>query len=86
MRSIFAQLTFLGAGHETTASGLAWVCLLGQRVIIFLLTTPPQTLWLLANDKTSQDCLRQEVQPVYEATSRPDYRTLKNLKWLDCVM
>ncbi|KAF9005232.1 cytochrome P450 [Cyathus striatus] len=61
-------LTFLGAGHETTASGLAW------------------TLWLLAKDKTSQNRLREEVLPVYENNSRPDYRTLKDLPWLDCVV
>ncbi|KAL0069273.1 hypothetical protein AAF712_003638 [Marasmius tenuissimus] len=61
-------LTFLGAGHETTASGLAW------------------TLWLLANDPTSQDKLRAEVGPVLEQDIRPDYKTLKDLKWLDCVI
>ncbi|KAJ6554010.1 cytochrome P450 [Mycena vulgaris] len=61
-------LTFLAAGHETTASGLSW------------------TLWLLANDPESQRKLREEVTPVYEANPRPDYRTLKSLTWLDCVV
>ncbi|KAF8868304.1 cytochrome P450 [Infundibulicybe gibba] len=61
-------LTFLGAGHETTASGLAW------------------TLWFLANDQTSQDRLRDEVIPIFESNPRPDYRTLKDLEWLDCVI
>jgi len=61
-------LTFLGAGHETTASGLTW------------------TLWLLANDIPSQDKLRAEVSPVYAKTSRPDYKTLRDMKWLDCVV
>lgn len=61
-------LTFLGAGHETTASGLTW------------------TLWLLANDKTSQQRLRDEVRPVMAAKLRPDYKTLKSLQWLDCVV
>nr|GAT53818.1 predicted protein [Mycena chlorophos] len=61
-------LTFLAAGHETTASGLSW------------------TLWLLANDLESQRKLREEVTPIYEANPRPDYRTLKSLNWLDCVI
>ncbi|KAJ7456302.1 cytochrome P450 [Mycena galericulata] len=61
-------LTFLAAGHETTATGLSW------------------TLWLLANDPKSQRRLREEVTPVYTANPRPDYRTLKSLEWLDCVV
>ncbi|KAF9269706.1 cytochrome P450 [Marasmius fiardii PR-910] len=62
------QLTFLGAGHETTASGLAW------------------TLWLLSQDQDSQDKLRDEIRPVFTQYDRPDYKTLKDLKWLDCVI
>jgi len=58
----------LGAGHETTASGLAW------------------TLWLLAKDKDSQDELRKEVRPIFDNDSRPDYRKLKDLPWLDGVV
>ncbi|KAG6857714.1 hypothetical protein H0H87_004130 [Tephrocybe sp. NHM501043] len=58
----------LGAGHETTATGLSW------------------TLWLLANDKKSQERLRSEVAPLFEGNPRPDYRSLKDLQWLDCVM
>ncbi|KAF5367336.1 hypothetical protein D9615_010281 [Tricholomella constricta] len=61
-------LTFLGAGHETTASGLAW------------------TLWLLANDQESQARLRDEVTPLLADNPRPDYRSLKDLQWLDCVV
>ncbi|KAK0217926.1 cytochrome P450 [Armillaria fumosa] len=61
-------LTFLGAGHETTASGLTW------------------TLWLLANNKEHQSRLRDEVTPVFQENSRPDYRTLNSLEWLDCVI
>ncbi|PBK99440.1 cytochrome P450 [Armillaria gallica] len=61
-------LTFLGAGHETTASGLTW------------------TLWLLANNKEYQSRLRDEVTPVFQENSRPDYRTLNGLEWLDCVI
>ncbi|KAI5891748.1 cytochrome P450 [Schizophyllum commune H4-8] len=61
-------LTFLGAGHETTASGLAW------------------TLWLLATDQESQQKLRDEVTPILTANPRPDYKTLKDLQWLDCVV
>ncbi|KAJ7197038.1 cytochrome P450 [Mycena pura] len=44
------------------------------------------TLWLLANDPESQRRLREEVTPVYAANPRPDYRTLKSLEWLDCVI
>ncbi|KAI0059660.1 cytochrome P450 [Artomyces pyxidatus] len=61
-------LTFLGAGHETIASGLSW------------------TLWLLANDAPAQHKLRDEVSPVFADTERPDYRVLKDLKFLDCVI
>ncbi|KAG6911171.1 hypothetical protein DXG01_003911 [Tephrocybe rancida] len=61
-------LTFLGAGHETTATGLSW------------------TLWLLANDQESQKRLRSEVAPLFADSPRPDYRTLKDLQWLDCVI
>ncbi|KAK7044529.1 cytochrome P450 [Favolaschia claudopus] len=61
-------LTFLAAGHETTATGLSW------------------TLWLLANDSESQQRLREEVTPIYETNSHPDYRTIKSLTWLDCVV
>ncbi|KAF9448068.1 cytochrome P450 [Macrolepiota fuliginosa MF-IS2] len=61
-------LTFLGAGHETTASGLTW------------------TLWLLANDKKSQCKLREELTPILMKNPHTDYRTLKHLKWLDCVV
>ncbi|KAF8346059.1 cytochrome P450 [Amanita rubescens] len=61
-------LTFLGAGHETSASGLAW------------------TLWLLANNQEAQSKLREEVAPVLRKDPHPDYRTLKELQWLDCVV
>ncbi|KAI0056520.1 cytochrome P450 [Artomyces pyxidatus] len=61
-------LTFLGAGHETTASGLSWA------------------LWLLANDAQAQTKLRDEVSRVFADTERPDYRALKDLPMLDCVM
>ncbi|KDR66172.1 hypothetical protein GALMADRAFT_148080 [Galerina marginata CBS 339.88] len=61
-------LTFLAAGHETTASGLAW------------------TLWLLAKDPKSQQKLRAEVSALFSENPRPDYRALKELQWLDCVV
>ncbi|KAF8639028.1 hypothetical protein AX17_001780 [Amanita inopinata Kibby_2008] len=61
-------LTFLAAGHETTASGLAW------------------TLWLLAKDTISQCRLREEVAGIFSDNSRPGYRALKDLQWLDCVI
>ncbi|KAF7336378.1 hypothetical protein MVEN_02186400 [Mycena venus] len=44
------------------------------------------TLWLLANDLESQCRLREEVAPIYATNPRPDYRTLKSLEWLDCVV
>ncbi|KAJ3508860.1 hypothetical protein NLJ89_g5522 [Agrocybe chaxingu] len=61
-------LTFLGAGHETTASGLTW------------------TLWHLSNNLDVQQRLRDELRPVFSENARPDYRTLKDLQWLDCVV
>jgi hypothetical protein len=45
-----------------------------------------QTLWLLANDKESQDKLRAEVGPLFAENPHPDYRSLKDLQWLDCVV
>lgn len=45
-----------------------------------------QTLWLLANDPESQRRLREEITPIYAANPRPDYRTIKSLTWLDCVV
>ncbi|CAA7259771.1 unnamed protein product [Cyclocybe aegerita] len=61
-------LTFLGAGHETTASGLTW------------------TLWHLSNNLDVQQRLRDELYPVFSENAHPDYRTLKDLQWLDCVV
>ncbi|KAJ6524320.1 cytochrome P450 [Mycena capillaripes] len=64
-----------------------------DQVITFLITGHEPialglswTLWLLANDPASQRRLREEVTPVYAANPRPDYRTLKSLEWLDCVV
>ena len=45
-----------------------------------------QTLWLLAKDQESQDRLRAEVGPLFAENPRPDYRSLKDLPWLDCVV
>ena len=45
-----------------------------------------QTLWLLATDQETQHKLRAEVTPVLAANPRPDYKTLKDLQWLDCVV
>jgi len=61
-------LTFLGAGHETTATGLTW------------------TMWLLAKHPEVQEKLRKEVNQVLEVNGRPEYRTLKEMQWLDCVV
>ncbi|KAI0041379.1 cytochrome P450 [Auriscalpium vulgare] len=61
-------LTFLGAGHETTASGLSW------------------SLWLLATHPEVQQRLRDEVAPIFAETDRPEYRVLKDLTMLDCVV
>ncbi|KIM92041.1 hypothetical protein PILCRDRAFT_109592 [Piloderma croceum F 1598] len=61
-------LTFLGAGHETTASGLAW------------------TLWLLANNGPAQGKLRKEVSALVTENPRPDYRSLRDLQYLGCVV
>ncbi|KZT23875.1 cytochrome P450 [Neolentinus lepideus HHB14362 ss-1] len=62
------MLTFLGAGHETTASGLSWA------------------LWLLASHLEAQSKLRAEVSAVISSNPRPDYRTLKDMKYLDAVV
>ena len=45
-----------------------------------------KTLWLLANNQEAQSKLREEVTPVLRENPHPDYRTLKELQWLDCVM
>lgn len=45
-----------------------------------------QTLWLLANDIPSQEKLRSEVSALVAENPRPDYRSLKELQFLDCVV
>jgi len=45
-----------------------------------------QALWLIANDARVQSKLRLELKPVFAERSRPDYRVLRDLKMLDCVM
>jgi len=45
-----------------------------------------QTLWLLANDQESQNRLRAEVGHVWAENPHPDYRSLRDLQWLDCVV
>ncbi|KAJ3883916.1 cytochrome P450 [Lentinula edodes] len=67
-------LTFLGAGHETTASGLAWT--------LWLLAKDPVSQQRLRDEITpllsaSSDGLRKV---------RLGYRELKDLVWLDCVI
>ncbi|KAG6821440.1 hypothetical protein H0H93_010164 [Arthromyces matolae] len=44
------------------------------------------TLWLIANNLDAQKRLREEVVPVFEHSPHPDYRSLKDLEWLDCVI
>ncbi|XP_006457133.1 hypothetical protein AGABI2DRAFT_123000 [Agaricus bisporus var. bisporus H97] len=61
-------LTFLGAGHETTASGLAW------------------TLYLLAANKQAQTHLREELTPIFNDNPKPEYKSLKELQYLDNVI
>ncbi|KAF9076923.1 cytochrome P450, partial [Rhodocollybia butyracea] len=67
-------LTFLGAGHETTASGLAWT--------LWLLAKDPASQQKLREEvtplfKLSPDGIRK---------ARLGYRELKDLEWLDCVV
>ncbi|TDL20845.1 cytochrome P450 [Rickenella mellea] len=61
-------ITFLGAGHETTATGLAW------------------NLWLLASHPEIQAKLRAEVGPIVEQNPCPDFRTLRQMEYLDSVV
>ncbi|KAI0042708.1 cytochrome P450 [Auriscalpium vulgare] len=42
--------------------------------------------WLLAINPVYQQKLREEVAPIFAETDRPDYRVLKDLKMLDCVV
>ncbi|KAF7967470.1 hypothetical protein HWV62_34115 [Athelia sp. TMB] len=44
------------------------------------------TLWLLANDIPAQEKLRQECSALIANNPRPDYRSLKELQYLDCVI
>ena len=44
------------------------------------------TLWLLASNLEVQQQLRDEVGPVLADNSRPDYKTLKEMRFLECVM
>ncbi|KAF5375769.1 hypothetical protein D9757_009010 [Collybiopsis confluens] len=83
-------LTFLGAGHETTASGLAWVCkasLSSLSTVICLLTFYPSADVMVVSERpVSQARLRAEVTPVHTQNPRMDYKTLRDLQWLDCVV
>ena len=45
-----------------------------------------KTLWFIANDQEAQSKLREEVTPVLRENPHPDYRKLKELQWLDCVV
>ncbi|KAJ3574423.1 hypothetical protein NP233_g1781 [Leucocoprinus birnbaumii] len=44
------------------------------------------TLYFLAANKDAQERLRQEVRSATANNSRPEYQTIKSLKWLDCVI
>lgn len=61
-------LTFLGAGHETTASGIAW------------------TLWLLAINPEVQQKLRAEARMHLTNNPNPDYKSLKQMEYLEHVV
>ncbi|KAG7093942.1 hypothetical protein E1B28_007575 [Marasmius oreades] len=67
-------LTFLGAGHETTASGLAWTLwlLANDKESQRKLREELRPLFVLCENGTRK--------------ARPSYRELKDLNWLDCVM
>lgn len=63
------QITnILGAGHETTSSGVCW------------------TLWVLANNLSEQQILREACQSVYESTEHPDWSQIKSIDYLDWVV
>ncbi|CAA7269376.1 unnamed protein product [Cyclocybe aegerita] len=70
-------LTFLGAGHETTASGLAWTLWLLANDPISQSKLREEVTPLFASTSTSTST---------EAPPRPGYRALKDLAWLDCVV
>ncbi|KAJ8508401.1 hypothetical protein ONZ45_g9329 [Pleurotus djamor] len=44
------------------------------------------TLWLLANDRRVQEQLRTAVNPIFDKNSRPNYRDLRVLPYLDNVI
>ncbi|KAJ3865621.1 cytochrome P450 [Lentinula novae-zelandiae] len=67
-------LTFLGAGHETTASGLAWT--------LWLLAKDPVSQQRLRDEITPY--LEASSDSLWKV--RLGYRELKDLVWLDCVI
>ncbi|KAJ3814883.1 cytochrome P450 [Lentinula aff. lateritia] len=67
-------LTFLGAGHETTASGLAWT--------LWLLAKDPVSQQRLRDEITPY--LQASSDGLWKV--RLGYRELKDLVWLDCVI
>lgn len=81
-----------GAESEAAGYGMNQQAMLDQ-VLTFLSAGHETTssglawsLYLLATHPEVQRQLREEVSQVFTHNARPDYRTLKDLKWLDCVV
>ncbi|THU80948.1 cytochrome P450 [Dendrothele bispora CBS 962.96] len=71
-------LTFLGAGHETTASGLAWT--------LWLLANDQASQQKLREEVTSLFEVTNTEKGSKIRKGRPGYRELKDLVWLDAVV
>ncbi|KAF5344892.1 hypothetical protein D9758_011593 [Tetrapyrgos nigripes] len=71
-------LTFLGAGHETTASGLAWT--------LWLLANDQESQQKLREEVSPLFEVSTTENGSKIRRGRPGYRELKDLLWLDAVV
>jgi hypothetical protein len=83
---VIAHIPWRWARNRSIRFDLGELCYVTPYNYCILTLAGQQTLWLLANDTQSQCRLREELAPITEQNAHPDPRTLKDLKWLDCVV
>lgn len=77
---------FLGAGHETTATGMTWVSRPRSLFVTRPWLTLSQTLWLLSTHPEVQKKLREEVADLIGRKLEPSMEDLNSLPYLEGVV